>query len=160
MAGTDISVMSRAFVSEDHVVEDVPDRPVSTHPNYVTEHGLALTEAALADARADYARMQAAGDRLGLGKAARDVRYWTARRATAQLVPPATDRDLVQFGNHVTIARDDGRRQTFQIVGEDEADPKNGSISYVAPLARALLGKRVGDTVRAGASDAEIAAVE
>jgi transcription elongation GreA/GreB family factor len=152
--------MSRAFVSEDHVVEDVPDRLVSTHPNYVTERGLGLIEAALADARGEYARMQAAGDRLGLGKAARDVRYWTARRATAQPVPPATDRGRVQFGSQVTIERDDGRRQTFQVVGEDEADPKNGSISYVSPLARALLGKGVGDAVRAGASDAEITAVE
>jgi transcription elongation GreA/GreB family factor len=152
--------MSRAFVSEDHVVEDVPDRPVSTHPNYVTQRGLALIEAAFADARSEYARMQAAGDRMGLGKAARDVRYWTARRATAQLLPPTTGRDVVQFGSEVTIVRDDGRRQTFRIVGEDEADPKSGSVSHVSPLARALLGKRIGDTIRAGAADAEITAIE
>ena len=103
--------------------------------------------------------MQAAGNREGLGKAARDVRYWTARRATAQVLPPATARDVVQFGSRVTIVRDDGRRQTFRIVGEDEADPKDGSISHVSPLARALLGNRIGDTVRAGAADAEITAI-
>jgi len=152
--------MSRAFVSEDHAVEDVLDRPVSTHPNYVTERGLALIETALADAREEYGRMQAAGDRAGLGKAARDVRYWTTRRSTAQLLPPASDHDAVQFGSRVTIMRDDGRRQIFRIVGEDEADPKSGSISYISPLARALVGKRIDDTVRAGAADAEVTAIE
>jgi transcription elongation GreA/GreB family factor len=152
--------MSRAFVSENHAVEDVPDRPVSPHPNYVTERGLALIETALADARGEYARMQAEGDRVGLGTAARDVRYWTARRSTAQLVPSTSGADVVQFGSQVTIERDDGRRQTFRIVGEDEADPKDGSISYVSPLARALVGKRVDDTVRAGATEAEITAIE
>jgi transcription elongation GreA/GreB family factor len=151
--------MSRAFVSEDHVVEDVPDRPVSNHPNYVTQRGLALIETALAEARGDYARAQAAGDRTALGKAARDLRYWNARRASAQLLPAAADRDVVAFGSEVTIVRDDGRRQTFRIVGEDEADPANGSISHVAPLARSLLGARIGDTVRAGTADAEITAI-
>jgi transcription elongation GreA/GreB family factor len=151
--------MSRAFVSEDHAVEDVPDRPVSSHPNYVTQRGLTLIETALDDARREYARAQAAGDRLALGKAARDVRYWTARRASAQLQPPAADRDTVHFGSEVTIVRDDGRRQTFRIVGEDEADPGSGSISHVSPLARSLLGARIGDTIRAGTAEAEITAI-
>ena len=66
----------------------------------------------------------------------------------------------MQFGQAVTIIRDDGRRQTFRIVGEDEADPAKGSISHVSPLARALLGKRIGDIVRAGNADAEIMAIE
>ena len=66
----------------------------------------------------------------------------------------------VRFGNRVTIARDDGRTQTFRIVGEDEADPAEGLLSYVSPLARALTGKRVGDVVPAGQSEAEILAIE
>jgi transcription elongation GreA/GreB family factor len=151
--------MSRAFVSEDHAVADIPDRPVSSHPNYVTERGLALIERALAQARHAYADAQMASDRTALAAAARDVRYWSARRASADLRPPAPDRDTVQFGSEVTFVRDDGRRQTFRVVGEDEADPRNGSISYVSPLARALLGRRVGDTIRAGTTDAEIAAI-
>jgi transcription elongation GreA/GreB family factor len=65
----------------------------------------------------------------------------------------------VHFGSTVTIEREDGRRQTFRIVGEDEADPAKGTISYVSPVARALTGKRVGDMVQAGASEAEIVAI-
>ncbi len=152
--------MSRAFVNEDHAVADLPDRPVSPHPNYVTDHGLALIEAALAAARREYGQAQAAGDRDAIAKAGRELRYWTARRASAQLVPAVAERDTVQFGTEVTIVRDNGRRQTFRIVGEDEADPASGSISYVSPLARALVGKAIGDTVRAGATDAEITAIE
>jgi transcription elongation GreA/GreB family factor len=67
--------------------------------------------------------------------------------------------DYVQFGSAVTIMRDDGRKQTFRIVGEDEADPGKGTISHVSPLAIALLGKRIGDVVRAGKEDAEITAI-
>ena len=78
------------------------------------------------------------------------LRYWTARRATAQVVNPPAAPSEVAFGTTVTIARDDGRRQTWRIVGEDEADPTRGTLSYVSPVARALIGKRVGDVVRAG----------
>ena len=64
----------------------------------------------------------------------------------------------MHFGSTVTIERDDGRRQTFRIVGEDEAEPAKGTIPYVAPLARALVGKAVGDVVRLG--DGEVAVLE
>jgi transcription elongation GreA/GreB family factor len=151
--------MSRAFVNEDSYVDALPDRPVSGHPNLVTEQGLAQIEAALDAARRAYGEAQAAGDREALANAGRDLRYCNARRASAQLRQPAPACDVVQFGNAVTIVRDDGREQTFRIVGEDEADPVKGSISYVSPLARALLGKRVGDVVRAGKDDAEITAI-
>jgi transcription elongation GreA/GreB family factor len=149
--------MSRAFVTEDTFQDDLPDRPISEHPNHVTERGLALIEAALDAVRRDYA--QASGDRELLARAGRDLRYWNARRATAQIVPVRPDVDLVQFGNSVAIVRGDGREQTFRIVGEDEADPALGSISHVSPLARTLIGKRVGDTVRAGKDEAEITAI-
>ena len=151
--------MSRAFVNENTYVDALPDRPVSSHPNLVTEQGMALIEQSLEAARRAYGEAQAAGDREGLAKAGRDLRYWNARRATAELRSLTAGTDVVQFGNAVTIAREDGRRQTFRIVGEDEADPAKGSISHVSPLARALLGKRVGDTVRAGRDDAEIEAI-
>src|SRR6202166_2765541 len=139
--------MSRAFVNEDHYVENLPDRPVSEHPNHVTRHGLELIVAALDDAHRRHGEAQAAGDREALAEAGRDLRYWSARRAT------------VQFGSTVTIVRDDGREQTFAIVGEDEADPAQGTISHVSPLARALLRKAVGDVVAAGKDKAEITAI-
>jgi transcription elongation GreA/GreB family factor len=148
--------MSRAFVNEDSLVGDLPDRPISPGPNYVTQAGLAQLDAELAAAQRAYGEAQAGGDREALAKAARDVRYWNARRVSAQLVMPDPRAAVVQFGSAVTFVRDDGRRQTFRIVGEDEADPAAGSISHVSPLAKALLGRAVGETVRAGASDAEI----
>jgi transcription elongation GreA/GreB family factor len=155
--------MSSAFVKEPDgtdVFEDVADRPISSHPNVVTDHGLALIEAELARLQQDYAAAQAANDRAALAKAARDLRYWTARRASAQVVAAPDDHTQVHFGSTVTIERDDGRRQTFHIVGEDEADPARGTLSHASPLARALFGKRVGDSVQAGHTEADIIAIE
>ncbi len=150
--------MSRAFVKEQDSdsVETLPDRPISTHPNDVTEEGLILIESALAAARAALAGAQASGDRTAAARAGRDLRYWTARHASARVVPPPTSTDEVRFGARVTIVRDDGREQTFRIVGEDEADPARGTISHVSPLARALFGKTVGDVVGVGKGEAEI----
>jgi transcription elongation GreA/GreB family factor len=72
------------------------------------------------------------------------------------VVATKADASEVCFGCTVVIARDDGRRQTWRIVGEDEADPTRGTLSYVSPVARALMGRKVGDVVRAGTADAEI----
>jgi transcription elongation GreA/GreB family factor len=152
--------MSRAFVKETDAVETVPERPVSEHPNYVTSRGLELIEQALSKAEKDYAAAQVAADRDALASVSRDLHYWQQRRASAELVPPPSDADTVHFGSKVTIARDDGRRQTWQIVGEDEADPSQGTLSYVSPVAKALAGRKVGDTITAGTSEAEIVAIE
>jgi transcription elongation GreA/GreB family factor len=152
--------MSRAFVNEDTFVAELPDRPISEHANIVTERGLALIEQALEAARRAYGEAQAAGDREMLAKAGRELRYWSARRASARVQPRDPSVDTVQFGSQVTIARDDGRVQVFRIVGEDEAEPAQGSVSYVSPLARALMGKGVGDTVTIGRGEAEITAVD
>jgi transcription elongation GreA/GreB family factor len=146
--------MAVAFTREEDLetrAADLPERPISAHPNLVTQSGLDLIEAALAQARAAYAAAQTDGgvsaDRTAMARATRDLRYWSARRASAQLTEPSPDGDTVQFGRTVEVERDDGRRQTFRIVGEDEADPAAGSISYVSPLARALMGKTAGDVV-------------
>lgn len=158
--------MSVAFTrEEDHEAQaaDLPDRPISPHPNLVTESGLAAIEAELAAARAAYAAAQAQGevstDRTAMARATRDLRYWSARRASAQLTAPAGEPGTVQFGRTVAIEREDGRSQTFRIVGEDEADPAKGSVSYISPLARALLGKGVGDTAMVNGAEVEITAV-
>jgi transcription elongation GreA/GreB family factor len=149
--------MSRAFVREEDVddIHDLPDRPVSEHPNDVTQGGLEQIEAAVVVARNAYAAALASEDRAARAAAMRDLRYWNARRATARVVS-AHGTDRVRFGVEVTILRDDDREQTFRIVGEDEADPARGSISHVSPLARSLFGKRVGDVVRAGNGEVEI----
>ena len=150
--------MSRAFVREQDgdAFEDLPDRLISEHPNDVTAEGMAAIEAALAAAHEAYAVGQSTDDRSAMAGASRELRYWSARRATARIVANPGENSLVRFGSSVTIARDDGREQTYRIVGEDEADPSCGTISHVSPLARSLLGKGVGDTARAGAGDAEI----
>jgi transcription elongation GreA/GreB family factor len=88
--------MSRAFVNDDHFVEHLPDRPISQHPNLVTGNGLRLIDAALQTARRHYGEAQAASDRGALASAGRDLRYWSARRATAQLVAVDPDNTAVQ----------------------------------------------------------------
>ena len=119
------ATMSRAFVKEPDgdAIEALPDRPVSEHPNIVTAQGLAQIDDAIARLQAEHTVAQAAEDRSGRARIARDLRYWTARRASAELSPPPPDTDEIRFGATVTIERDDGRRLTYRIVGEDEADP-------------------------------------
>jgi transcription elongation GreA/GreB family factor len=150
--------MSRAFVKEDDSdgIEPLPDRPISPHPNFVTPQGLALIEKNLAERHARHAAALKTEDRAAQAAIARDLRYWSARRANAELIKPPDAPAAAAFGTTVTILREDGRRQTWRIVGEDEADPAKGTLSYVAPVARALIGKHIGDVVRAGNSDAEI----
>ena len=148
--------MSRAFVKDREDVEDLPDRPISDLPNDVTEAGHHQIEEALTAAQAAHAAAQAAGDRDALASARRDIRYWSARRATAVVAPEPADNSVVRFGHTVTIVRGDDRRQTYRIVGEDEADPAHGTISHASPLARALFGKGIGDVVAIGQGEAEI----
>ncbi len=78
---------------------------------------------------------------------------------TAQIVPYTTSADIVAFASKVTFSRSDGRVQTYRIVGEDEADPNAGSISFVSPVAQSLIGKAVGDLVRSGGQELEIIAI-
>ena len=150
--------MSKAFTKEPEtgdVYDDLPDRPVSPH-NLVTPKGLEMIEAELARLHLEHTAAQEANDRARLAKTNRDLRYWTSRRATAQVMEPPKDAKEVHFGSTVTMLREDGRRQTYRIVGEDEADPSVGTLSYVSPVAQALMGKQVGDVVEAGAAEAEI----
>ncbi|WP_371259160.1 transcription elongation factor [Bradyrhizobium sp. WSM1743] len=127
--------MSRAFVRELDAddLEELPERPLSKHPNDVTAAGLAQIEQALAAAGEVYAAARASADRAALAAASRDFRYWFARRATVRVVPAAVDCSEVRFGTSVTILRDDGREQTFRIVGEDEA---------ILPKARSRMSRR------------------
>jgi transcription elongation GreA/GreB family factor len=149
--------MSRAFVKEsDTAAAVLPERPVSAHPNLVTPEGLAAIEREIDRLGAAHADAAAAGDNAAIAAVTRDLRYWTARRTNAQVVAPLAESDTVQFGSTVTVRRDDGREQKFRIVGEDEAEPSRGTLSYVSPLARALFGKAVGDAAEVAGGGVEI----
>jgi transcription elongation GreA/GreB family factor len=141
----------------------LPDRPISPHPNLVTEAGLKALEAQLREARVAYEAAAAVDDvnekRRQQAGPLRDLRYLNERLRTAQLMPEPSSAEIVAFGSTVTFSRDDGRVQTYRIVGEDEADPKAGSISYVSPVARLLMGKAVGDVMSVGDQELEIVAI-
>ena len=159
--------MSVAFTKEDSAETAseilLPDRPVSPHPNLVTEAGLKTLEFQLHQAREAYETAQKIEDvnerRRQAATPWRDVRYFAARVRSAQVITNPTSTDAVAFGSTVTFRRDDGRVQIYRIVGEDEADPKGGSISFVSPVARLLMGKAVGDVVGTSGQELEIVAI-
>ena len=141
----------------------LPDRTISPHPNLVTEAEFKALEAQLQEARVAYDATSTIEDvnerRRQAASPLRDMRYFGARVRSAQVIPDPASIDIVAFGSTVTFIRDDQRLQKYRIVGEDEADPKAGSISFVSPVARALMGKRVGDVVDAGGQELEVLAI-
>jgi transcription elongation GreA/GreB family factor len=159
--------LSVAFTKEDSAETAsetlLPDRPVSPHPNLVTEPGLKALEFQLHQAREAYETAQKIEEvnerRRQAAAPLRDVRYFGARVRTAQVITNPTSIDTVAFGSTVSFKRDDGRVQKYRIVGEDEADPKTGSISFVSPVARLLMGQAVGDVVGASGQELEIIAI-
>lgn len=153
--------MSRAFIKEfdDAGAEPLPDRVVSPHRNLVTPAGLAQIEATVARLRDALSAARAGDDRVGVAEAQRDLRYWTERRRTAEVVPPPAEGEVVRFGATVLLEHADGTRVQYQVVGEDEADPAAGKISYVSPIARLLIGASAGDVVALGSGEAEIVEV-
>lgn len=159
--------MSVAFTKEDSAETAsetlLPDRPIPEGPNLVTAAGLVALERQLAEARAAYDAAMLVDDvnerRRQAANPLRDLRYFADRVRTAQVVQPPATHEVVGFGSTVTYTRDDGRVQTYAIVGEDEADPKAGSISFAAPIARALMGKGVGDVASVAGGEVEIVAI-
>jgi transcription elongation GreA/GreB family factor len=140
--------MSRAFVKEvETETIELPDRPIPLHRNFVTETGYADIRATLGRFEAAHRAAMDKGDREAMGAASREIRYWAARLASAEVVTPPADKTKAAFGTTVTLRRGDGCEQTFKIVGEDEAHPACGTVSYVSPLARAVLSHGSGDAV-------------
>jgi transcription elongation GreA/GreB family factor len=152
--------MSRAFTKEiDDKPEEVLARPISAQPNYVTPNGLKQIELALAKYEAAHTAAISKENKTAIELTAREIRYWSSRKNTAVLVPTSSSPDQVQFGATVTVRRHDGRVQIFRIVGEDEAEPSSGTISYVSPFAQAVLGRSVGDYVEISGEDTEVLSI-
>lgn len=146
--------MSRAFVKEpdgDQVIEDIPERVHSPHVNYVTPAGLRQLHervSGLRERRKAMAGSTSADGQKQLRYIDRDLRYYEERiRRAVPIDPAGQPADEVHFGSVVEVETPEGRRLTFAIVGEDEADAAQGKISWVSPLARALTDARVGDAV-------------
>src|SRR5277367_5075203 len=115
--------MSRAFVKEsENGTVELPDRPITPHRNLVTEAGLADIRDRRSRFEAAYRAASEKGDRGAVAAASREIRYWKARLASAEVVGPPADRAKASFGLTISLRRDDGREQSFRIVGEDEAD--------------------------------------
>ena len=151
--------MSRAFTREqdgESGLPDVGERPVSPHRNLVTPEGPAMIEAEAAAAREELARAESEQDRERIAIASRDLRYWNARRENAEVSVPEKDSSVVRFGMSVTVEDDDGHKNTWKIVGEDEADASNGKISHVSPMAQALFGKAKGEVATVNGKEWEI----
>jgi transcription elongation GreA/GreB family factor len=90
----------------------------------------------------------------------RDLRYWNARRASARLIEPGVSAERVRFGMRVSLELAGGAKQSFRLVGEDEADAAQGLLSWVAPLAQALLGRARGERVAYQGGEALIVSIE
>ena len=155
--------MSRAFVREDDGtgIEPPPEKVISPHRNLVTPRGLALIESMLAGLQAELTTSPDAARKAILQ---RDLVYWSARRSNAEIQHPPSG-EAIGFGSRVVLTRDGKAPETVTIVGEDEAEPAAGLISWVAPFARKLMGLEEGDTVsvafpRGKAMEVEIMRVE
>ncbi|MCH4559232.1 transcription elongation factor GreA [Mesorhizobium jarvisii] len=159
--------MSVAFAKEESAEAAsetiLPARPISDRINLVTEAGLKMLQDELAHAQQALEAASVLEDlnerRRQSAVPVRDVSYYAERVRTAQLMPGPTSNQVVAFGHILTFERDDGRTQTFRIVGEDEANPAQGSISHGSPVAIALIGKTVGDVVLLGQRELEILSI-
>ena len=141
--------MSRAFVREQDNAgpEAPPDLKISPHRNLVTRRGLQLIENKVAELQAELAANPPAEKLLWLR---RDLRYWMARRETAELSLPDAASPAIGFGTRVTLKRDGRKAEVFEIVGEDEADPTERRLSWVSPIAAGIIGAEEGDEMEVG----------
>lgn len=148
--------MSRAFVKEpdgEQVADDLPEIPQSTHPNYVTQKGLTLLVGRERNCQGQLARLPQSTADLNQAQqrkqVARELRYVRERIRRAIVVePPGHESDAVVFGCEVVVLDESGTQHRYAIVGEDEADPDQHSISWTSPLAIALLNQEVGAVVQ------------
>jgi len=147
--------MSRAFVKEndlEHAGIDIPERPISDEPNYVTPNGLKLLHITIDALEVEREELKhKKDDPIAKQKIAiieRNMRYYAARIESAILTASESeDHSIVLFGAKVTVEDEDGKLSTYEIVGEDEADIHQNKVSYLSPLAEALMGGKLNDEV-------------
>jgi len=153
--------MSRAFVKESDGADgdELAELQVSPHRNLVTAEGLRQIEATVERLRTELTTARGSDDRSAVRRIQRDLRYWTERQRTAERVPQAPPGGKVRFGSTVVLAKAQGGELEYRIVGEDEADPSRGRISYVSPIARRLIGAEAGDEIDTPDGPAEVLAV-
>jgi transcription elongation GreA/GreB family factor len=154
--------MSRAFVKEGDSASGEPpaELHVSPHRNLVTAEGLSQIEANVDRLRGALSAARTADDRSAIPQIQRDLRYWSERQRTAEQVARAPPGGKARFGSTVLLEKSNGVTVAYRIVGEDEAAPAEGKISYVSPIARALIGKDVGDVVMLRDGRAEIVEIK
>jgi transcription elongation GreA/GreB family factor len=155
--------MSKAFVKEGEEQlrpsNPLPDRAIPSAPNLITQEGLAKIEEMIERLEKEQRQARAGNDADAIDSTARDLRYWSAQRANARVMEPPKSADDVQFGSTVVVERADGQHQTYRIVGVDEANPAEGTLSHISPLARALMSRAVGDSVTVGRTSLTIVAI-
>jgi len=153
--------MNRAFVRESdaEILDPLPDRPISPNPNFVTMAGLAKIDARIHDLSAARDSEADAEDSNTLPGIERELRYWKQRRSSARIIAPPATPEIVRFGVRVQLRFDDGSGRDFRLVGEDEADPTSGLLSWTSPVGKALVGRRVGDVLEVFGRPAEIVAM-
>lgn len=155
--------MSRAFVRETdgaEVPQDLRERPVSSHPNFVTARGLQQIEDRIHELEAAREEPKRSEDKDALARVDRELRYWQQRKSSAKLVEPEAAPVKARFGVRVTVHLEDGADRSYTLVGEDEADPAHGSISWISPIAQALIGAELGAEVNLQGQRAEVTALE
>jgi transcription elongation GreA/GreB family factor len=140
--------------------EDIPELAISPYRNLVTPEGLARIDETLRRLDGELATARAGEDKATAARVERDLRYWSSRRSTAEVVHPVARPETVRFGCTVELQTGAGERIRFRIVGEDESSPGQGRISYVSPLAVSMMGAVVGDEVEFRGGVASIAAIE
>lgn len=140
-----MSVAFRRESDEEHL-EPKFERPIPLGPNLVTARGLELIGSRVAELEG---QIEAGGVESEIATLKRELRYWQTRQITAELAPEPTGR-AVEFGSRVDVILN-GKPRTFHIVGDDEADPAAGLISFTAPLSRAMLDAEIGEVLPFGA---------
>ena len=146
--------MSRAFVKEpdgDQAETDLPVRPQSKHPNYITMKGLEKQKEHLHELILECSALKKSNtlaDKNKIKLLNADITYLKQRVESA--IPINVEeqgREDIRFGATITLVDENNKQYKFTIVGQDEVDTENGLISWVSPLASALIGKQAGDTI-------------